>query len=347
MQRTVDLKKAASLPAGISFDRLRRLRHLPALREMLVETRLHPADFILPLFIRGGRNIRREIHSMPGVCQLSPDQAVEDLKAAEQLGLKAFILFGVIEKEQKDADGSLALASKNIICETLRLIKKSGIRMAAITDICFCEYTSHGHCGVLTPGGHPHEVTVANDATLARLARQAVNHARAGADIVAPSAMMDGMVAAIRNGLDDAGFSQLPILSYAVKYASAFYGPFRDAADSAPAFGDRRAYQMDCRRRREARLEARADLAQGADILMVKPGLPYLDVLRDLRDRVDVPLAAYQVSGEYAMIKAAAQKGWIDEKAVMLESLTALKRAGADLILTYYAREAAASARQL
>jgi len=279
---------------------------------------------------------------MPGVFQLSPDQAVHELKEAEAVGLRAFMLFGVIERKTKDEIGSAALDPDNIVCHTLKVVKSAGVKMLAVTDLCFCEYTSHGHCGVLTPEREGRcERTVDNDATLERLGAQAVHHARAGADIIAPSGMMDGTVAAVRGALDEEGYTGLPILSYAVKYASAFYGPFRDAADSAPAFGDRKSYQMDPRRRREALLEAKADLEQGADIVMVKPGLPYLDILRDLREAFDVPLAAYQVSGEYAMIKAAAQKGWLDEKAVMIETLTALKRAGADFILTYFAREAA------
>ncbi|MBI4024004.1 MAG: porphobilinogen synthase [Verrucomicrobia bacterium] len=331
-------------PPGLRFARYRRLRHSALLREMGVETRLTPSDFILPLFVCKGLGVRKPVKSMPGVFQLSPDQAVQELRAIEKVGVKAFILFGVIEREAKDDAGSAALDPANVVCETLKVVHASGIRMTAITDLCFCEYTAHGHCGILTkPGAYLREQTVDNDATLEQLGRQAVNHARAGADVIAPSGMMDGAVAAVRCALDAEGFLHLPILSYAVKYASAFYGPFRDAADSAPSFGDRRSYQMDGRRRREAILEATADLEQGADILMVKPGLPYLDILRDLREKVHAPLAAYQVSGEYAMIKAAAQKGWLDEKAVMMETLTSLKRAGADWILTYFAREAAQS----
>jgi porphobilinogen synthase len=333
----------STIQSEAKFARLRRLRHSPVLRDLVAEVSLRPADLILPLFVREGLNIRTEVVSMPGVFQLSPDQIVAELRTAEKLGIKAFILFGVIEKKQKDDEGNAGVDPDNIVCHTLKLIKNSGIQMAAITDLCFCEYTSHGHCGILTD--HQHDRTVANDLTLPRLGQQAVNHARAGADIIAPSGMMDGMVGAIRSALDEAGFTQLPILSYAVKYASAFYGPFRDAAESAPSFGDRRSYQMDGRRRREALLEARADLEQGADMLMVKPGLPYLDIIRDLRNEFQVPLAAYQVSGEYSMIKAAGQKGWIDEKAVMLESLVSLKRAGADLILTYFACDAAKALR--
>ncbi len=326
---------------NLKFNRLRRLRLSPFLRDLVAEVRLHPADLILPLFVRDGLGIRNEVDSMPGVFQFSPDQVVQELKNAERLGLKAFLLFGVIERGAKDEIGSVAFDANNVVCKTLRAVKQSGIQMLAITDLCFCEYTSHGHCGVVLSEEQAHEPTVANDMTLEHLVVQAMNHARAGADIIAPSGMMDGIVTSVRAGLDDVGFSYLPILSYTVKYASAFYGPFREAADSAPAFGDRRSYQMDPRRQREALLKARADLEQGADILMVKPGLPYLDIIRDLRENFDVPLAAYQVSGEYAMIKAAAQKGWIDEEAVILESLTSLKRAGASMILTYYALEAA------
>lgn len=324
---------------ALNFSRLRRLRSSSVLRDLVADVKLSSSDLILPLFVKRGEGVRQSIASMPDVFQLSPDQAVADLRVAESLGIKAFILFGVIDKKEKNEAGDAALDGNNIICDTLRLIKQSGIKMAAITDLCFCEYTSHGHCGVLAD---VHGVkAVDNDATIKRLAQQAVNHAHAGADIIAPSASMDGMVRMIRKGLDEAGFTGTPILSYAVKYASAFYGPFRDAADSAPAFGDRKSYQMDARRSREALLEARSDLEQGADMLMVKPGLPYLDILQKIRQEFDVPLAVYQVSGEYAMIKAAAQKGWIDEKAVMIESLMALKRGGADLILTYFAIEAA------
>jgi porphobilinogen synthase len=308
------------------------------MRGLVAEVELRPADLILPLFVREGREIRKEVKSMPGVYQLSPDQVVKDLKVAEKLGIKAFILFGIISSKEKDERGSEALNSGNIVCETLKAVKKAGIQMVAITDLCFCEYTSHGHCGILTSKPVP---TVDNDSTLELLAEQALNHARSGADMIAPSGMIDGTVGVIRKALDENGFLHLPILSYAVKYASSFYGPFRDAAESAPSFGDRKSYQMDGRRRREAILEARADLNQGADILMVKPGMPYLDILRDLKEVFHVPLAAYQVSGEYAMIKAAGQKGWIDEKGVMMESLLSLKRAGANLILTYFAREAA------
>jgi porphobilinogen synthase len=334
-----------SNPMAISsefFPRYRRLRSLPEIRDLVAEVQLSPADFILPLFVTEGSRVRNPVSSMPGVFQLSTDQIIEDLKRAESLGIKAFILFGITPQEKKDAKGSHAIDPQNLICKTLEKIKSSGIKMVAITDLCFCEYTSHGHCGILTSDS----LSVDNDATLHSLSQQALNHARSGAHMIAPSCMMDGMIKTLRTTLDENGFSQLPIMSYAVKYASAFYGPFRDAAQSAPSFGDRKSYQMDARRRKEALLEAKADLDQGADILMVKPGLPYLDILRDLRESFQIPLAAYQVSGEYSMIKAASEKGWIDEKAVMLESLLSMKRAGANLILTYFAREAAAALAQ-
>lgn len=324
-----------------TFPRYRRLRYLPAIRDLVADVALRPSDFILPLFVRAGKKFRKEVSTMPGVFQLSPDEIVRELKEAQKLGIKAFILFGVIEGKAKDDKGSAGIDPNNIICETLKLIKKSGITMVAITDLCFCEYTSHGHCGILTSHPGAKDKTVHNDETLKILGKQAVNHAKAGADIIAPSGMMDGTVLAVRKALDSAGFKNLPILSYAVKYASSFYGPFRDAAESAPAFGDRRSYQMDGRRMGEALLEAKSDLEQGADMIMVKPGLPYLDVLSGLKRALNVPLAAYQVSGEYAMIKAAGAKGWIDEKAVMMESLTSFKRAGANFILTYFALEAA------
>jgi porphobilinogen synthase len=321
------------------FSRYRRLRSSPILRELVADVTLEPKNLVLPIFVKEGKGVRSEVKSMPGVFQLSPDQVLIELKQAQKLGIKAFILFGVVDSRLKDEKGTCALDPDNIICRTLKQIKKAGIDMIAITDLCFCEYTSHGHCGLLTgKGKHAH---VDNDATLEALSVQALNHVRAGADIIAPSGMMDGLVGSLRTALDQNGYSHLPILSYAVKYASAFYGPFRDAADSAPAFGDRRAYQMDGRRVREALLEAKADLEQGADMIMVKPGLPYLDILQQLRSSLNVPLAAYQVSGEYAMIKAAAKQGWLDEGAVMMESLYAFRRAGADLILTYFAKEGA------
>jgi porphobilinogen synthase len=331
------------LPA---YPRFRRLRRSAALRDLVAEVRLDPSQLVLPLFVVPGRGLRLPIASMPCVFQLSPDEALREIEGALAEGIRACILFGVIPQEKKDDHGGAALDPENVVCETLRLIRGKALPVVAITDLCFCEYTSHGHCGPLSRVGRDGLRSVDNDATVGLLARQAVNHARAGADVVAPSGMMDGMVAGIRAGLDASGFADTAILSYAVKYASAFYGPFRDAAGSAPAFGDRRSYQMDFRRRREALAEASADVAQGADVLMVKPGMPCLDVLRDLRERLDVPLAAYQVSGEYAMIKAASANGWLDGRAAMLESLAALRRAGADFVLTYFAREAARALRE-
>jgi porphobilinogen synthase len=302
------------------------------------ETSLAPHDFILPLFVRHGRGIKNEIASMPGHYQLSVDRLVEEVSDAKNLGIQAFILFGI--PARKDATGSSALDDEGIVQQALRALREAfqdGILL--IADECFCEYTDHGHCGVLTRNrGH---LDVDDDATLPLLAQQCVSHARAGADLVAPSGMLDGMVQAIRRGLDEAGFVHVPIISYAVKYASAFYGPFRDAAESPPQFGDRSSYQMDPANIDEALRETGIDLAEGADIIMVKPALAYLDVLRRVKDRFEVPLAAYSVSGEFAMVKAAAQRGWIDERRVALEILTSIKRAGADMILTYYARDAA------
>ena len=269
---------------------------------------------------------------MPGVHNLSVDQVVREASEAFELGIQSVLLFGLPETKDETATG--AYSESGIVQQAIRAIRRAVPEMIIITDTCLCEYTSHGHCGVIREG------EVLNDETLGLLARTAVSQAEAGADIIAPSAMMDGQVAAIREGLDDSGFEQVPIMSYAVKYASAFYGPFREAADSAPAFGDRRAYQMDAANAREAMREAELDYAEGADMLMVKPALPYLDILKAVRDRFDLPLAAYHVSGEYAMIKAAAERGWIDEERVMLETLTGIKRAGADIIITYYAREA-------
>ncbi|MEI8194674.1 MAG: porphobilinogen synthase [Phycisphaerae bacterium] len=327
--------------------RPRRLRLHPALRDMLAQNRLAPSDFVAPLFVRLGENVRKPIASMPGVFQFSPDIAVEELRRLQDLGLKGYILFGVTEARSKDATGSHAHDPYNAVCQTLRKAKSAGLTMLAMTDLCYCEYTSHGHCGPLTsplPGsGQP---TVDNDATIAQLAEQAIQHSLAGADVVAPSGMMDNAVEAIRTGLDKAGRQNTAILAYAVKYASAFYGPFRDAAESPPQFGDRKSYQMDFRRdaaglTQEALREAQLDVAQGADMVMVKPGMPYLDILQQVSKAVEVPTAVYHVSGEYAMLKAAAQQGWIDEKATVLETMYAFKRAGASFILTYYAAEAA------
>lgn len=314
------------------FHRPRRLRRTENVRSLVRETRLAPEDFILPLFACAGENVRREIPSMPGVHNLSVDEIANEAAAAAQLGVKGVMLFGL--PETKDEFGSGAYHQKGIVQQAVRAIRASAPHLVIMTDTCLCEYTTHGHCGVVSDG------EVLNDPSLELLARTAVSQAEAGADMVAPSAMMDGQVGAIRDALDDAGFEQVAILGYAVKYASGFYGPFREAADSAPAFGDRRAYQMDAANSREAMLEAQLDYAEGADILMVKPATCYLDIVKTLRDQFDLPIAAYHVSGEYAMIKAAARNGWIDEERVMMETLTSIKRAGADIILTYYAREA-------
>jgi len=315
------------------IHRPRRLRSSETIRRMVRETSLSPDDLILPLFITPGRNCRLPISSLEGHCHLSPDTAAEEAKAVFSLGIPAVILFGL--PESKDELGSGAWAEKGVVQEGIRAIKAAVPEMVVIADTCLCEYTDHGHCGPLKGQ------TVDNDAALTLLARTAVSQAKAGADMVAPSDMMDGRVGAIRAALDQAGLAEVPIMSYAAKYASAFYGPFREAADSAPAFGDRKSYQMDPANFREALREVAADIEEGADLIMVKPALPYLDVIRAVRDRFDLPLAAYNVSGEYAMIKAAAEKGWIDGEKVMMESLTAIKRAGAELIITYFAPEAA------
>ncbi|HEX8773226.1 MAG TPA: porphobilinogen synthase [Pyrinomonadaceae bacterium] len=312
--------------------RPRRLRRTDALRSMVREARLSRENFILPLFACPGEGVRREISSMPGVYNLSVDEVAREATEAYEQGVSGVILFGLPEKKDEMATG--AYAETGIVQQAVRAIRRAVPSMVIIADTCLCEYTSHGHCGVVRRG------EVLNDESIELLARTAVSQAEAGADIVAPSAMMDGQVSAIREALDGAGFEQTAIMAYAVKYASGFYGPFREAADSAPAFGDRRAYQMDAGNAREALREAELDYTEGADILMVKPATSYLDILRLLRDRFDLPLAAYQVSGEYAMIKAAAERGWIDEERVMLETLTSIRRAGADIILTYYAREA-------
>ncbi|HWB54591.1 MAG TPA: porphobilinogen synthase [Tepidisphaeraceae bacterium] len=318
--------------------RPRRLRMNPQVRQMLQGVRLHRSDIIVPVFVRDGKNEKREVSSMPGVHQMSVDLAADFLARRADEGFKAYLIFGVIERSQKDAVGSAALDENNVVCRLLREVNRKKIPMAGITDLCFCEYTSHGHCGVLSDD----KSTVVNDKTVERLVEQAVNHARAGAAVIAPSGMMDGTVAALRKGLDANHFSDVAILSYAVKYASAFYGPFRDAADSAPEFGDRKSYQMDpARGIDEAILEAQMDVEQGADMIMVKPAGAYLDVIRAVRQTTSIPLAAYQVSGEYAMIEAAARNNWIDGERVMLESLLAIKRAGADLIITYYAERLA------
>ena len=314
--------------------RMRRLRKSEAMRRMVAETVLNPSDFIYPLFVCPGENQCQGIGSMPGVNRFSIDALTEECKAVYDLGVPAVILFGI--PEHKDALGTEGYSPKGIVPRAVRAIKKAVPGLLVVCDVCLCEYTSHGHCGVLEKG-HVH-----NDATLELLARASVAYAQAGCDIVAPSDMMDGRVWAIREGLDEAGMEDTPIMSYAAKYASAFYGPFREAADSAPQEGDRKGYQMDPPNFREALREVALDVEEGADMLMVKPALPYLDVLSAVRQEFDHPLGAYQVSGEYAMIKAAGERGWIDEERVMMESLTCIKRAGADFILTYFAKDAAA-----
>ncbi len=317
-----------------TFARFRRLRRSEGLRGLVRETRLSPADFVYPLFVAHGHGLRREIESMPGQYHLSPDGLAREAEELRALGIPAVLLFGL--PAAKDDEGSEAYADDGIVQEAVRILKRTAPELVVITDVCLCEYTSHGHCGVVEDG------EVDNDRTLELLARTALSHARAGADMVAPSDMMDGRVAAIRRALDDGGFAHLPIMAYAAKYASAFYGPFRVAADSAPQFGDRRGYQMDPPNVREALREIEADIAEGADIVMVKPALAYLDVIARARRRFDLPLAAYNVSGEYAMVKAADRLGWLDGRRAALEVLTAIKRAGADIIITYHAKEAAA-----
>jgi porphobilinogen synthase len=318
---------------GFPTTRLRRLRRTPALRALVRETRLSPDRFVAPLFVRHGADRREEIRSLPGVFRHSPDQAVAEVRDLAKVGVKAVILFGL--PERKDDEGSEAWDDAAAVQETVRRVKKELPDVVVMTDVCLDEYTSHGHCGVIRNG------EVDNDATLPLLAQAAVSHARAGADVVAPSDMMDGRVAAIRRALDAEGFPGTAIVAYSAKSASGFYGPFREAADSAPKFGDRRGYQMDPANRREAMREISLDLDEGADAVMVKPALAYLDVIRDARERFDAPIGAYNVSGEYAMVKAAAANGWIDEKRIVGEILTGIIRAGADFVLTYHARDAA------
>ncbi len=320
--------------------RLRRLRQNPAVRRLVQEVSLAPSNMVLPLFIRPGKNIRQPIGSMPGHAQISPDQLPAELEEVQTLGLGGVILFGI--PESKDATGSDSTSDVGIVQQALAVAKKAAPDVLVMTDVCFCEYTSHGHCGVVNDKSG--RIDVDNDATLELIAAQALSHARAGADMVAPSGMMDGMIGAIRRRLDQHTFEHLPIMSYAAKYASGFYGPFRDAAESAPQFGDRRSYQMDATASPgQALREVELDLAEGADMVMVKPALAYLDILRDVRERFPgVPLAAYNVSGEFSMVKAAAERGWIDERAVALESMLAIRRAGASILLTYWAKQAAA-----
>jgi len=313
--------------------RPRRLRRTENIRSLVRETHLTVNDLIYPLFICEGKNVKQEIRSMPEVYRFSIDKALEEIKEATQLGIKAVLLFGIPDK--KDEVGTSAYIEKGIIQKAVRAIKDKFPELIVITDVCLCEYTSHGHCGIIKNG------EVDNDLTLEVLAKIAVSHAKAGADIVAPSDMMDGRVERIREALDEAGFSHVSIMSYAVKYCSAFYGPFREAAESAPKFGDRRSYQMDPANSREALREASLDIEEGADIIMVKPAMPYLDIIKMLRNEFNYPIAAYQVSGEYAMIKAASKLGWLDEEKILWESLISIKRAGADLIITYFAKKIA------
>ena len=312
---------------------MRRLRATEPLRNLVRETPLDPADFILPLFTCPGEGVRRPIHSMPGNAQLSVDNLVKECSEAQRLGIGGVILFGIPDSKDEIASG--AYADDGIVQKAVRALKREVPKLLVMTDVCNCEYTSHGHCGLVKDG------EVQNDPTLEWLAKAAVSHARAGADIVAPSDMMDGRVAAIRKALDAAGFSNTPIISYAAKFASVFYGPFREAAESTPQFGDRRSYQMDPANGREAMREIELDIEEGADMIMVKPAMPYLDIIRQARDRFDLPLGAYQVSGEFSMITAAIQNGWFDKDRAILESLTAIRRAGADFMLTYFAKDAA------
>jgi len=316
----------------------RRLRRTAALRNLVRETSLNASQLVLPLFVREGKNLRRPVGSMPGVEQTSPDELVRDVERAASAGVGGVILFGI--PETKDATGSEAWNDQGAVQRAVRLLKEKLPQIVVITDVCMCEYTEHGHCGILENG------EVNNDATLELLARVSVSHARAGADMIAPSDMMDGRVRAIRSALDDGGFSSTPILSYAAKYASAYYGPFREAAESAPKQGDRKGYQMDPGNAAEALREVFADIEEGADAIMVKPAGPYLDIISRVKEATGYPVAAYQVSGEYAMIKAAAERGWIDEEKVMMESLLGIRRAGADFILTYFAIKAAAVLRR-
>ncbi len=320
------------------YYRPRRLRKNENIRRLVRETQVTVDDLILPLFVTEGKNVKNPISSMPGNDQLSIDLLVKEVKNIYELGIPAIILFGI--PEHKDAMGTDAMSEKGIIQRAIKEIKQVVPDMYVITDVCFCEYTDHGHCGAISNGD------VDNDATLEMLGKQVISHAKAGADMVAPSGMMDGMVGAIREALDGEGFPGIPIMSYAAKYSSAFYGPFREAAESTPQFGDRRAYQMDPANAREAVYEVELDVSEGADIIMVKPALPYLDIIRRIKDQINLPVAAYNVSGEFSMVKAAGQLGWIDEKKVTMELLTSIKRAGADMIITYFARDVAGWFRQ-
>lgn len=318
---------------SLSFNRHRRLRQSAAMRSMVRENHVHVEDLVYPLFVVEGENVRKEISSMPDVFHLSLDNLVGEIDEIVSLGIKSVLLFGV--PVEKDECGTGAFHDHGIVQEATRLIKKHYPELIVIADTCLCEYTSHGHCGMVENG------KVLNDPSLKLLVDTAVSQARAGADIIAPSNMMDGFVAAIRAGLDEAGFEEVPIMSYAVKYSSSFYGPFREAAESTPQFGDRKTYQMDPANRLEAFREAESDVAEGADFLIVKPGMPYLDIVRDIKNNFTLPVVIYNVSGEYSMVKAAAQNGWVDEKSVVMEMLVGMKRAGADIIITYHSKDVA------
>ncbi|WP_285765553.1 porphobilinogen synthase [Peribacillus sp. SI8-4] len=320
---------------NIPFNRHRRLRASAGMRALVRETQLHKEDLIYPIFVIDGEQVKTEINSMPGIYQLSMDNLEAEMDEVVSLGIKSVILFGVPFEHDKDEQGSGAFHHNGLVQEATRLIKKRYPEVIVIADTCLCEYTSHGHCGVVEGE------RILNDASLDLLAKTAISQAEAGADIIAPSNMMDGFVAAIRAGLDEAGYEDIPIMSYAVKYASAFYGPFRDAANGAPQFGDRKTYQMDPANRLEAFREAESDVAEGADFLIVKPALAYMDIIRDVKNNFNLPVVSYNVSGEYSMVKAAAQNGWIDEKAIVTEMLTGLKRAGSDLIITYFSKDVA------
>jgi len=322
------------------FTRFRRKRLNPVLRDLLQETHLSVNDFIYPLFIKSGEGIKKEVDSMPGVFQMSIDEVLKECEVLKKLGIYSIILFGI--PDTKDSVGSDAMCEHGIIASSIRAIKESHPDMFVVTDLCFCEYTDHGHCGVLDPVLE----TVDNDITLTNLQKQAVIHTKAGADMIAPSGMMDGMITAIREGLDTAGYSHIPIMSYSTKFSSAYYGPFRDVAESSPSFGDRRSYQMNPANRKEAIMESIADEAEGADILMVKPALAYLDIVRDIKENSSLPLAVYNVSGEYSMLKMAAKAGVIDYERVMMETMIGFKRAGADIIISYHAKEVAELLRQ-
>ncbi|CAH0131962.1 Delta-aminolevulinic acid dehydratase [Peribacillus sp. Bi96] len=320
---------------NIPFNRHRRLRASAGMRALVRETQLHKEDLIYPIFVIDGEQVKNEINSMPGIYQLSMDNLGAEMDEVVSLGIKSVILFGVPFDHDKDEQGTGAFHHNGLVQEATRLIKKQYPEVIVIADTCLCEYTSHGHCGVVEGE------KILNDASLDLLAKTAISQAEAGADIIAPSNMMDGFVAAIRAGLDEAGYEDIPIMSYAVKYASAFYGPFRDAANGAPQFGDRKTYQMDPANRLEAFREAESDVEEGADFLIVKPALSYMDIIRDVKNNFNLPVVSYNVSGEYSMVKAAAQNGWIDEKAIVMEMLTGLKRAGSDLIITYFSKEVA------